>query len=211
LNPESLKTLTACKVEPTLKGAMPGSRFQFLRHGYFCVDTVDSRDDRLIFNRIVTLRDSWAKIEKAQDRESRAPQGVEPRREPTDPAVSVRVTEKRADFEPISEEITIQHFSKIDLRVGIIRQASLVEGAKKLIKLMVDLGEGRSRQIFAGIRTAYPDPDALVGRRVVVVANLKPRQMKFGLSEGMVLTGGDDDSLSIATFDGEPLPGQKVS
>ncbi|MBW2647679.1 MAG: glutamine--tRNA ligase/YqeY domain fusion protein [Deltaproteobacteria bacterium] len=64
LNPNSLETLTSCRVEPSLAGAAPGSRCQFLRHGYFCVDSVDSSEGRLVFNRTVSLRDSWAKIEK---------------------------------------------------------------------------------------------------------------------------------------------------
>jgi glutaminyl-tRNA synthetase len=66
LNPDSLKTLTSCRVEPTLSGAPSGSRFQFERLGYFCVDPVDSSDEKLVFNRTVTLRDQWAKIQKAQ-------------------------------------------------------------------------------------------------------------------------------------------------
>lgn len=66
INPNSLETLTSCRVEPFLAGAAPGSRFQFERLGYFCVDSVDSSDRRLVFNRTVTLRDSWAKIEKTQ-------------------------------------------------------------------------------------------------------------------------------------------------
>ncbi len=112
---------------------------------------------------------------------------------------------------PIGEEITIDEFAKVDLRVGVIREAGLVEGAKKLIRLMVDLGEERPRQVFAGIRSAYPEPEKLLGRQVVVVANLKPRQMKFGLSEGMVLAGGGGtDRLEAATFDGELQPGDKV-
>jgi glutaminyl-tRNA synthetase len=65
LNPDSLETLTACRVEPSLAGATPGSRYQFERQGYFCVDP-DSSDDLLVFNRTVPLRDSWAKIENAQ-------------------------------------------------------------------------------------------------------------------------------------------------
>ncbi|MFQ5682837.1 MAG: glutamine--tRNA ligase/YqeY domain fusion protein [Candidatus Binatia bacterium] len=68
INPNSLETLTSCRVEPSLAGAAPGSRFQFEREGYFCVDAVDSSDRRLVFNRIVPLRDTWAKIEKAQKR-----------------------------------------------------------------------------------------------------------------------------------------------
>jgi glutaminyl-tRNA synthetase len=67
LNPNSLEVLTACKVEPSLAGAAPGSRFQFLRLGYFCVDP-DSSAKKLVFNRTVTLRDTWARIEKAQNR-----------------------------------------------------------------------------------------------------------------------------------------------
>jgi len=69
LNPNSLEKLTSCRVEPGLANAKPGSRYQFLRQGYFCVDSVDSRPGALVFNRIVSLRDSWAKIEKAQKKE----------------------------------------------------------------------------------------------------------------------------------------------
>ena len=127
-------------------------------------------------------------------------------------AMAENASPKRDDFEPIGEEITIDDFSKIDLRVAVIREASLVEGAKKLIRLMVDLGEGRLRQVFAGIRSAYPNPKELIGKQVIVVANLKPRKMKFGLSEGMVCAGGGaTDRLCVATFDGDLLPGDTVS
>jgi len=70
LNPNSLEKLTSCRVEPSLANATPGSRYQFLRQGYFCVDSVDSSPGALVFNRIVSLRDSWAKIEKAQKKKS---------------------------------------------------------------------------------------------------------------------------------------------
>jgi glutaminyl-tRNA synthetase len=66
LNADSLETLPTCRVEPSLAGASAGSRYQFERLGYFCVDTVDSTPERLVFNRTVTLRDTWAKIERAQ-------------------------------------------------------------------------------------------------------------------------------------------------
>jgi methionyl-tRNA synthetase len=114
---------------------------------------------------------------------------------------------------PIGEEITIDDFAKADLRVGVVREGHLVEGADKLIRLMIDLGEGRLRQIFAGIRAAYPEPAKLVGTQVIVVANLKPRQMKWGLSEGMVLaaSGGGKKRLCAATFDGALEPGDRVS
>ncbi len=118
----------------------------------------------------------------------------------------------RGDFEPIGEEIAIEDFAKLDLRVGVVREASLVEGADKLLRLMVDIGEERPRQVFAGIRSAYPEPAVLEGRHVIVVANLKPRKMKFGFSEGMVLAGGGGtDRLCTATFKGDLRPGDKVS
>jgi len=117
---------------------------------------------------------------------------------------------KRGDAVPGEDEITIDDFARIDLRVGVVREAGLVKGAKKLIRLMVDLGEGRLRQIFSGIRSAYAEPETLVGKKVIVVANLKPRQMSFGLSEGMVLAGVGDDRLGIATVEGDLLPGDKV-
>ena len=88
-----------------------------------------------------------------------------------------------------SKHISIDDFSKIDLRVAKIIEASFVEGADKLLRLKVSMGELGTRQIFAGIRSAY-DPKNLEGRLVAVVANLAPRQMKFGLSEGMVLAAG---------------------
>jgi glutaminyl-tRNA synthetase len=66
LNPDSLEVITDCKVEPGLKGAPPGERYQFERLGYFCVDAKDSSDTKLVFNRTVTLRDTWAKIQKKQ-------------------------------------------------------------------------------------------------------------------------------------------------
>jgi glutaminyl-tRNA synthetase len=69
LNPNSLETLTSCRVEPSLAGAAPGSRYQFERLGYFCVDSVDFSDESLVFNRTVTLRDSWAKIEKKEHKQ----------------------------------------------------------------------------------------------------------------------------------------------
>jgi glutaminyl-tRNA synthetase len=68
VNPNSLEALSSCRVEPSLAGAVPGSRYQFERLGYFCVDSVDSTPGKLVFNRTVPLRDTWAKIEKAQEK-----------------------------------------------------------------------------------------------------------------------------------------------
>lgn len=94
-----------------------------------------------------------------------------------------------SEFEPLESEITIDDFAKIDLRVATIIKAEQVEGAKKLLRLELDLGF-EQRQVFAGIKSAYKDAEALVGRQVIVVANLKARQMKFGLSQGMVMAAG---------------------
>jgi methionyl-tRNA synthetase len=107
----------------------------------------------------------------------------------------------------VAAEVTIDEFNKLDLRVGLVREAGLVEGADKLIRCLVDLGEGRNRQIFAGLRQSYPDPTVLVGQRVVVIANLKPRQMKWGLSEGMILAGAH----KVIAADAATKPGDKVS
>ncbi len=200
LNSNSMEALTSCRVEPSLAEAEPGSRYQFLRQGYFCVDSIDSFADKLIFNRTVTLRDTWAKIEKAQKKTGIPKAAKEP----------APLSEKRDGHKSVGQEITIEDFSKLDLRVAIVREAGLVEGADKLIRLMVDLGEGRLRQVFAGIRSAYPEPEKLVGKKVIIVANLKPRQMRFGLSEGMALAGVGNNRLGIATIEGELLPGDKV-
>ncbi len=119
------------------------------------------------------------------------------------------------DITPVGPEITIDDFGKVDLRVGLVKTASLVEGADKLLRLEIDLGEGRLRNIFAGIRKHYA-PEALVGQRVVVVANLAPRKMKWGVSEGMVLAATDAASpkgaerVLVLGVDGQPAPGSTI-
>ena len=87
--------------------------------------------------------------------------------------------------------ISIDDFTKVDLRIARIVNAEHVEGAEKLLKLILDIGEEKPRQVFAGIKSAY-DPATLVGRLTVMVANLAPRKMKFGMSEGMVLAASDE-------------------
>ena len=101
--------------------------------------------------------------------------------------------------------VSIEDFSKVELRVGLVEEASHVDGADKLLKLHVDLGDEK-RQIFAGIKQAY-SPESLVGKLVVVVANLAPRKMRFGVSEGMVLAagaGGNDVFLVEPSEGAEP-------
>jgi methionyl-tRNA synthetase len=93
---------------------------------------------------------------------------------------------------PEAEYISIDDFTKVDLRIAKIVNAEHVEGAEKLLKLTLDIGEEKTRQVFAGIKSAY-DPATLVGRLTVMVANLAPRKMKFGMSEGMVLAASDEN------------------
>ena len=110
---------------------------------------------------------------------------------------------------PIAETIFIDDFSKIDLRVVKIVNAEHVPGAEKLLKLTLDIGN-EQRTVFAGIKSAY-DPEQLKGRFTVMVANLAPRQMKFGLSEGMVLAaGGNPGELFILSPDTGAQPGMRV-
>ncbi|MGK7297112.1 MAG: methionine--tRNA ligase, partial [Candidatus Wenzhouxiangella sp. M2_3B_020] len=109
----------------------------------------------------------------------------------------------------LEPEITIDDFMKVDLRVARISEAGFVEGADKLLRLLLDLG-GETRQVFAGIRSAY-DPAELEGRLTVMVANLKPRKMRFGISEGMVLAaGGDDGGPYLLAPDSDAEPGMRV-
>lgn len=108
--------------------------------------------------------------------------------------VTETTTPAKADnvnYEPISETITIDDFSKIDLRIAKIVAASHVEGADKLVQLTLDIGN-ETRNVFAGIKSAY-NPADLIGKHTVMVANLAPRKMKFGMSEGMVLAASFED------------------
>lgn len=106
-------------------------------------------------------------------------------------------------------KVSIDEFLKVDLRVARIQQAEHVPGADKLLKLTLDLG-GESRTVFAGIKAAY-EPEALVGRHVIAVANLEPRQMRFGTSEGMVLAAGPGGSdIFLLSVDDGATPGMRV-
>jgi len=103
--------------------------------------------------------------------------------QPAAPAKTVVV-----GLEPIEPEISIDDFMKVDLRIAKIVDAKHVEGADKLLQLTLDLGDC-TRNVFSGIKSAY-QPEQLIGRYTVMVANLAPRKMKFGMSEGMVLAAG---------------------
>ncbi len=107
-------------------------------------------------------------------------------------------------------EVSIEDVAKLDLRVARVLAADTIDGADKLLKLRVDLGGGSERTIFAGIRGAY-EPAELVGRHIVVVANLKPRKMRFGTSEGMLLAAsGETPGVFVVAPDEGALPGMRV-
>jgi methionyl-tRNA synthetase len=126
-----------------------------------------------------------------------------------------RMVEQSKESTPVAETeekddyISIDDFAKVDLRIAKIEKAEPVEGADKLLALTLDVGDSQ-RQVFAGIKAAY-DPDTLVGRHVIVVANLAPRKMRFGVSEGMVLAAGPggEDIFLLSPDDGAK-PGMRV-
>ena len=124
------------------------------------------------------------------------------------PAQETAVTGPLAD-DPIADEISFDDFAKIDLRIAKILKAEHVEGADKLLQLTLDLG-GVTKNVFAGIKSAYK-PEDLEGKLTVMVANLAPRKMRFGLSEGMVLAAGPGGKdLFILNPDDGAIPGMKV-
>jgi methionyl-tRNA synthetase len=106
--------------------------------------------------------------------------------------------------------IGIDDFARLDLRIGHVLECATVEGSDKLLRFRLDAGPLGERQIFSGIRASYPDPSALVGRRVVFIANLAPRKMRFGLSEGMILSAGDDSGLFLLDADAGAAAGMPV-
>ena len=125
------------------------------------------------------------------------------------PAVSETA---EANYEPIADTIAIDDFAKVDLRVGEVLACQYVEGSDKLLQFTVNLGF-ETRNIFSGIRKAYAEPEKLVGRKVIVVANLAPRKMRFGVSQGMIVcaSGTDDNSgLFLLDVDQGAQPGMRI-
>ncbi|GHE25503.1 methionine--tRNA ligase [Vulcaniibacterium thermophilum] len=118
-----------------------------------------------------------------------------------------------AAAEPVSgaQTIGIDDFAKLDLRIGKVLACEAVEGSDKLLRFELDAGELGKRQIFSGIRASYADPQALVGRHVVFIANLAPRKMRFGVSEGMILSAGfDGGALFLLDVDAGAQAGMPV-
>ncbi|BBT41642.1 MULTISPECIES: methionine--tRNA ligase [Pseudomonas] len=112
--------------------------------------------------------------------------------------------------DPLSPEIEFDTFAAVDLRVALIVKAEAVEGADKLLRLTLDIGDER-RNVFSGIKSAYPDPAKLEGRLTMMIANLKPRKMRFGVSEGMVMAAGPGgEEIYLLSPDSGAKPGQRI-
>lgn len=137
-----------------------------------------------------------ARVEAAKVEEMFTPEVPEP----TSPTV---------DKEPLADEITIDDFLRVDLRVAEVLEANHVDGADKLLQLTLGLGGDVRRNVFAGIKSVY-EPAQLVGKLVLYVANLKPRKMKFGVSEGMVAAAGTDGEIYLMSPDVGAKPGQRL-
>ncbi len=157
------------------------------------VDTVLENHKINVFERLVDRIDE--KQVNAMIEESKETQSTQPTQE--------------SPAEPLKPECTIEDFAKIDLRIAKIAKAERVEGADKLLRLSLDVG-GMERSVLAGIAAAY-EPEELEGKLVVLLANLKPRQMRFGLSEGMILAAGEGGKdIFMLTPDTGAKPGQTV-
>jgi methionyl-tRNA synthetase len=124
--------------------------------------------------------------------------------EPTIPETAVIAT---PGGEALAPTITIDDFAKIDLRIACIVNCEPVEGSTKLLRLTLDVGEAQTRNVFSGIASAY-QPSDLIGKYTLMVANLAPRKMKFGVSEGMVLAGSHaDEKTNPGIYILQPWPG----
>ncbi|KPW79534.1 hypothetical protein ALO50_200001 [Pseudomonas syringae pv. cerasicola] len=112
--------------------------------------------------------------------------------------------------DPLSAEIDFDAFAAVDLRVALILKAEHVEGADKLLRLTLDIGD-EQRNVFSGIKSAYPNPSELEGRLTMMIANLKPRKMRFGISEGMVMAAGPGgEEIYLLSPDSGAKPGQRI-
>jgi methionyl-tRNA synthetase len=195
-----------------LKPVLPGLAAEIEEFLDFAAPRWDSHAELMLGRPIKPYRHLATRVEARQiealigeNRTHAAPAAV------TTPARTARKGAKRSTEHPdIPGEITIEDFARIDLRVARVVEARDVEGADKLLELVLDIGDGETRRVFAGIRTRYA-AQSLVGRHVVVVANLAPRRMRFGVSEGMVLAAGPGgDELWLIGPDDGARPGLRV-
>ncbi len=135
---------------------------------------------------------------------------------PAQPVEAKKADAKKPEAAPApageaTAHIGIEDFAKLDLRIGKVLECGFVDGSDKLLRFLLDAGELGQRQIFSGIRASYGEPEKLVGRSVVFIANLAPRKMRFGVSEGMILSAGFDGG-ALALLDADPAaqPGMPV-
>ncbi|KAF1702611.1 methionine--tRNA ligase [Pseudoxanthomonas kaohsiungensis] len=135
---------------------------------------------------------------------------------PAQPVEAKKADAKKPEAAPApageaTAHIGIEDFAKLDLRIGKVLECGFVDGSDKLLRFLLDAGELGQRQIFSGIRASYGEPEKLVGRNVVFIANLAPRKMRFGVSEGMILSAGFDGG-ALALLDADPAaqPGMPV-
>ena len=205
----------ACTLKPILPGivaqaeqflALPNTRFSsfsdIARHlGNHTINSYQALATRVDPNQVAAMieasRDSLAPVTTAKAK----------------PAIakSSATTATAAAADGATTVISIDDFAKLDLRIGKVLECAFVEGSDKLLRFKLDAGTLGERQIFSGIRAVYAEPENLIGRNVVFVANLAPRKMRFGMSEGMILsagTGGDD--LKLLDVDAGAEPGAKV-
>ena len=177
-------------IDQTLSSERPISKFEHL------MGRVDR--EKQLDALLPDAETSTAKIAKAS---------AKPETKSCAAAVSTESTQNGApEVEAIADICTIDDFSKIDLRVARVVKADHVEGADKLIRLELDIGDDRNRQVFAGIK-AYYKPEELVGKLVVMIANLAPRKMRFGLSEGMVLAASYQSDKGAGVYLVTPFEG----
>jgi len=155
------------------------------------------------------LKAADADAPAAAKKDAKASRAADPARQ-TAAAASPPAAASKPEDAGMAAVVGIDDFSKLDLRIGTVLECAFVEGSDKLLRFRLDAGPLGERQIFSGIRASYGDPDALVGRRVVFIANLAPRKMRFGVSEGMILSAGGDGGLFLLDADAGAQPGMPV-
>jgi len=160
----------------------------------------------LLGHRIAAFTPLMQRVEKKQIDAMLAASAAD---QPAAAAPTAMAVTANTSVEPLAAQIGFDDFSKVDLRIARIVAARAVEGSDKLLQLTLDLG-GETRTVFSGIRASYR-PEDLEGRLTVMVANLAPRKMRFGVSEGMVLAAGDASGIYLLTPDSGAQPGQRVT
>ena len=171
------------------------------------IDRWEQSAEHVLGTQVNTYKHLMTRVEKKAIDKIIADSKEEPVAQPTTPEDS----EEPLKEEPlVANRVSIDDFTKIDMRIARVVEASEVEGAKKLLRLKLSLGGSEVRNVFAGIKSAY-EPESLVGRLVVCVANLEPRQMKFGTSEGMVVAAGPGDvNIFLLSPDEGAEPGMRL-